>query len=146
MAKNTPSKDASSVDLEQVAKPGEATGIQDNATASGAAGAQPTSGSEPGGGSGDAGRSLDDGEQSSAPSSPAVVVAVAPATAEESPTAAVSANDKSAPGKTAYTVTGLIDVQHDGELYQEGDTVWLDDDSAWPLKNKRYIALKEGRK
>lgn len=46
--------------------------------------------------------------------------------------------------KRPYLVTGIIDVRHDGELYTKGQILWLEQDSATALLNKRYITPKEG--
>ncbi|WP_125474407.1 hypothetical protein [Pseudomonas monteilii] len=72
--------------------------------------------------------------------------APAPAPVNGDGLSAQQSNDGSAdpkPEKLAYQVTGRTDVLHNGDLYAEGDTVWLDQASARPLLKNGCIKPKD---
>lgn len=48
------------------------------------------------------------------------------------------------PELNRYTVTGRSDVLHDGDLYREGDDIYLSDAAARPLLNRGRV-VAEGR-
>lgn len=51
---------------------------------------------------------------------------------------------ESEPELNRYTVTGRSDVLHDGDLYREGDDIYLSDAAARPLLNRGHV-VAEGR-
>lgn len=46
--------------------------------------------------------------------------------------------------KVQYLVTGRSDVLHNGDLYTEGEPLWLDQDEAYPLLRNGCIQPKDG--
>lgn len=105
-----------------------------------------------GGSSDGSGISPVDGASVAAPQAPAAGSAqegTAPITASVSSEGAAGTGAETTAAdqeleKRPYLVTGIIDVRHDGELYTKGQTLWLEQDSATALLNKRYITVKEG--
>ncbi|WP_460418879.1 hypothetical protein [Pseudomonas sp. microsymbiont 2] len=48
------------------------------------------------------------------------------------------------PDKVQYLVTSRSDVLHNGDLYTEGEPLWLDQDEAYPLLRNGCIKPKDG--
>lgn len=46
--------------------------------------------------------------------------------------------------KVQYLVTSRSDVLHNGDLYTEGEPLWLDQDEAYPLLRNGCIKPKDG--
>ncbi|QZP26216.1 hypothetical protein [Pseudomonas mosselii] len=65
-------------------------------------------------------------------------------TGGESGTLTPEPEPEAKPGKEQYLITSRSDVLHNGDLYTEGEPLWLDQDEAYPLLRNGCIKPKDG--